>query len=63
MIYELIICPNWGISRAEKIYCRTEEELMNKYRSTALGGKGNVCDVIARINGKVVKAKHLKTDL
>lgn len=58
--YELIISPNWGISRCNVIYCKSKEELLQKYDDTKLGGAGNVYDVIARINGKVIKSKHYK---
>lgn len=63
MKYEVWIHANWGISKADRVICEDEEEMMRVYARTKLGGLGNIVSVEALVDGKRVKSKRLKSDV
>ena len=61
--YQLIIHPNWGLSRANVVdFGNDYAKALEAYNKQALGGAGNVVAVYLKLNGENLMAKWLKEE-
>ena len=59
--YEVVVNPNWGISRPIAYTC-TQQEAFKRFKACELGGAGNVVSVYLKRNGVIIRARHLIRD-